>query len=751
LGEDHPDTAIGYTGLASNLDAQGRYAEAQPLYERALAILRKALGEDHPDAAWSYNNLAFNLNALGRYAEAEKNWTRAAVAFEKLRGRIALTGLGRAATAARISPFPPLACMLSQRGAMIEAWSSYEQDLARGLLDDLSARHARRISDEDRRREQQLFAQLSRLDTLAERLVGRPAANPQQVAARGKLTQERIEAQAAWSAFEQHLQDAYGVAEGKVFDLGHIQARLAADAALVCWLDLKTQPKAASPKGDHWACVVRHTGAPMWMRIFGTGPDRSWTKADDDRPGQVRKLLSGGSSPGWQKPLAELAQQRFGPLDDALQAQSDLPALKHLIILPSPALAGIPVEALLEARPKGAPRYLVSYAPSGTMFAWLQERRRADEVKAAQPRRLLALGDPVPPPSDEPLEPAPKPPDHGLLVRAVQPGSNAAHAGIQPGDVLLAYAGTKLATRDDLQKQVQAADPKAAGIAVAVWRQGKTFELTLNSGSLGVQLQTKPAAELILAQREGDALLRRTRGARFDRLPGTRREVQAIADLFEHKDVFLGSDASEQRLDDLRIQDKLSLYSVVHLAAHGKMDDLIPMNSRLILSQDCLLDPTRISTPDQPFYDGTVTAGEVLSTWKLNAELVVLSACQSGLGRSSGGEGFVGFAQALFLAGGRSLVLSLWEVDDRATALLMTRFYQNWLGKRPGLAVPLPKAEALREAKAWLRGLTSEAVDAELQQIARGIPRAKRGQPVAGHPFEHPHYWAGFILMGDPN
>jgi CHAT domain-containing protein len=175
------------------------------------------------------------------------------------------------------------------------------------------------------------------------------------------------------------------------------------------------------------------------------------------------------------------------------------------------------------------------------------------------------------------------------------------------------------------------------------------------------------------------------------------------------------------------------------------------MNSRLFLSQDRLPDPTKIAAFDQPFYDGTLTAGEVMSTWKLDAELVVLSACQSGLGRSSGGEGFVGFAQALFLAGGRSLVLSLWEVDDRATSLLMTRFYQNWLGKRRGLVQPLPKAEALREAKAWLRGLTAEAVDAELKPIARGIPRAKRGQPIAGHPFEHPHYWAGFILMGDPH
>jgi hypothetical protein len=726
--------------VAFNLNAQGRYAEALPFCERARTIWRRVLGEDHPDTAKSYNNVAANLSAQAHYAEAETNWTVAAAAFDKLRGRIAHAGLDRAGTAARISPLPPLACMLVRRGARGEAWCRYEQNLARGLLDDLSARHTRRISDEDRRREQQLFARLNRLDTLAETLAARPASNPQQVAAREKLTQERIEAQAAWTAFQQHLLDAYGVAEGKVFDLVRIQAQLPVDAALVGWLELQTSPKSADPKGDHWACVVRCTGVPVWIRIEGTGSDWAWTKADDDRPGQVRKILSEGSSSAWHEPLAELAKQRVGPLEAVLQPHGDWPAVTRLIILPSPALAGIPVETLLEARPKESPRYLVSYAPSGTMFAWLRERPREDQGKRAPPRRLLALGDPLPPLTNQPNEPAPRLPDHGLLVRVVHPGSSAAKAGIQTGDVLLAYARTKLANGGDLQKQVQGANPKAAGIAVTVWRDGKTLDLTLKPGPLGVQVETKPAAEAILAQREGDALLRRTRGSAFTRLPGTRREVQAIAALFDQKELFLGSDASEQLLDDLRAHDKLSQFSVIHLAAHGKMDDLIPMNSRLLLSQDRLPDPSAATAMDQPYYDGTLTAGEVLSSWKLHAELVTLSACQSGLGRSSGGEGFVGFAQASFLAGGRSLVLSLWEVNDRATSLLMTRFYENWLGKRADLTHPLSKAEALREAKAWLRGLSSQQVDGELDRITRGKIVTDAAKPVATYPFAHPHY-----------
>jgi CHAT domain-containing protein len=247
-------------------------------------------------------------------------------------------------------------------------------------------------------------------------------------------------------------------------------------------------------------------------------------------------------------------------------------------------------------------------------------------------------------------------------------------------------------------------------------------------------------------------LIRRTRGASFDPLLGSRQEVQAIAGLFERSDVHLGSDVSEQSLESLRAKGDLGSFAVIHLATHGKIDDLSPMNSNLLLSQDKLPDPTAARSLDEPVYDGILTAGEVMGTWKLNAELVTLSACSSGLGRQSGGEGFVGFAQAFFLAGSRSLLVSLGEVDDRATSLLMTRFYQNWLGKRPGLAKLLSKAEALQEARVWLRGLTGTDVKRELNQIARGPLETRPGPPpVEGHPFAHPHYWAGFILIGDPN
>ncbi len=430
---------------------------------------------------------------------------------------------------------------------------------------------------------------------------------------------------------------------------------------------------------------------------------------------------------------------------------ADQPAVRHLIVLPSQAMAGIPIEALSEARPQGAPRYLVSYAPSGTLLAWLRERCREDRARPAQPRRLLALGDPVPPTRDGPQPSTPVPPDPGLLVQRVARGLNADQAGIRADDVLLRYAGIPLATRADLQKCVQAGDHKAAGVVVTVWRVGQTFERTLRPGPLGVVLSDGPAREALLARREADDVLRRTRGAAFTRLPGSAREVEAIAGLFGQAEVHLGSDASEQTLETLRADDGLAAFAVIHLAAHGQVNDLSPMNSRLLLSQDRLPDPMAPGSLDGPAYDGILTAGEVLSTWKLKAELVTLSACESGLGRPSGGEGYVGFAQAFFLAGARSLIVSLWEVDDRATSLLMTRFYQNWLGKRPGLDRPLSKADALREAKAWLSHLSGPEVDRELESITRGGLKSRSRRPAEDHPFAHPHDWAGFILLGDPD
>jgi len=102
---------------------------------------------------------------------------------------------------------------------------------------------------------------------------------------------------------------------------------------------------------------------------------------------------------------------------------------------------------------------------------------------------------------------------------------------------------------------------------------------------------------------------------------------------------------------------------------------------------------------------------------QLTADLVVLSACQTGLGNLRQAEGSVGLQRAFLAKGARSVLVSLWSVDDRATRLLMERFYAHWLGG----ASPVSKAEALRRAQGDLRR-------------------------TAG--YAHPRYWAAFQLVG---
>jgi CHAT domain-containing protein/tetratricopeptide (TPR) repeat protein len=156
-------------------------------------------------------------------------------------------------------------------------------------------------------------------------------------------------------------------------------------------------------------------------------------------------------------------------------------------------------------------------------------------------------------------------------------------------------------------------------------------------------------------------------------LPGAEQEANAIANLF--KTQFLtGNQATETE-----VTKRLSQARLIHLATHGLFDNTQGLNSSIALA------PGNKSNEKS---DGLLTAGEILDL-KLNAELVVLSACDTGRGRISG-DGVIGLSRSLISAGVPSVLVSLWSVPDAPTASLMTEFYQN-IGKQD-------KAQALRQA-----------------------------------------------------
>src|SRR5208337_4255177 len=161
-----PDTATSYNNVAGNLKDQGKYAQAQPLFEKALEIRRRLLTDEHPDTALSYNNVAGNLNSQGKYAEARDRWLSAVKSLNKARLRVAFTGLERAGAEQPVRP--ALAAVLARLGQSAEAWQTLEEDLARGLLDELAARQDRRLTPAERVRLGELTAALERLDRLVE-------------------------------------------------------------------------------------------------------------------------------------------------------------------------------------------------------------------------------------------------------------------------------------------------------------------------------------------------------------------------------------------------------------------------------------------------------------------------------------------------------------------------------------------------------------------------------------------------------
>jgi len=724
FGEGLPETGLCSNNLGANLKAQRRYAEADPFLRKALSIMQRSKGENHPDTATCYSNLAFNCHALGLLEESIRYWTAASDISERVRFRASATGLERALKS-QPSPDAAFAMTLATLGRPLDGWTRWEASLAKGLLDDLSARQLRPFTLEERQRESEILDKLQHVEEQVSRLIGSQprteaddhrleALRGQQGTLRGQFIQFKTELDARYQTFSSNP-----------LDIERIQAVIPSDSVLVGWLDVPPL---------HWACLVQKSGNPSWVKIRGTGKDDSWTNDDDERPGTLRTALT-NRHPDWLQVAKTLARQRIGPL------RPHLNRVKHLVVLPSPALAGVPIEVLVAAQPADAPRLTVSYAPSGTIFARLAQTRSTP----AGPPRLLALGDPAYPPA-EPEKTPPPPPAHGLVLLDVQPNGVADLAGLKTDDVLLDYNGTALKAAGDLKTVSPEAGAKR--IPVKFWRHGEVRTGEVAAGKLGIQLDaTRTAAQVLLAQRAAEEVLKPlTRGAAWERLPGTQCEVNAIAALFpkERVTTLLEKQATESALQRMAQTGELKTYRLLHFATHGKANPNVAMSSALILAPD----PDRSADSLALDTDGQITAQQIVNTWDLDADLVVLSACETGLGRYAGGEGYLGFTQALFVKGARSVVLSLWKVDDRATSLLMRRFYENLLGKREDGKAPMPKAEALSEAKAWLR--TQSAED---DPTTRSEPRKSfkgKHQPAISR-FDHPYYWAGFILIGDPN
>jgi CHAT domain-containing protein len=169
-------------------------------------------------------------------------------------------------------------------------------------------------------------------------------------------------------------------------------------------------------------------------------------------------------------------------------------------------------------------------------------------------------------------------------------------------------------------------------------------------------------------------------------------EAETIAKDFPKAKVLVRKEATKTAFTSLGPQ-----FSHIHFATHGRFDPDQPLQSGLLLAKDGRS-------------NGFLSLGELYSL-RLQADLVTLSACETGLGKVRNGDDVVGLTRGFLYAGSNTIVASLWEVDDQATSYLMQQFYADLKTNNKG--------EALRQA-----------------------------QLAARKKFNHPFYWAAFQLTG---
>ena len=176
-------------------------------------------------------------------------------------------------------------------------------------------------------------------------------------------------------------------------------------------------------------------------------------------------------------------------------------------------------------------------------------------------------------------------------------------------------------------------------------------------------------------------------GLRIPRLPGTRTEAERIVALSADSRKILDFEANRETVASAQ----LSQYRIIHFATHGFADSRHPDLSGIVLS---------MFDKDGKPQDGFLRAHEIFNL-NLPAELVVLSACQTGLGAEVRGEGLVGLTRGFMYAGAARVVVSLWSVNDRATSELMVKFYEKMLkqGMRPAEALRAAQVEMWKDEK----------------------------------------------------
>ncbi len=705
-GREHPYTLTSVNNLAELYQAQGRYSEAEPLLRRALEASERVLGREHPQTLVRVNNLAGLFFTQG-------DWTRAAQFLRRSTAGIAgrtqrdATVTGQAATGKkeseveqnsqqfwilvkavyRLAPQGHTPDEVSSRemfqtaqwAAGSEAAKSLAQMSARGAKNDPAlaalARERQDMVVEWRKRDAQRNEWLGNAPDKRD-----PKAEAENNAKLAGIDARIGEIDKQLAA---EFPDYAALASPAPAAVDEVQAQLRADEALVLFLDT---PKAEAAPEETFIWVVTKSDI-RWVRsALGTGAlarevaalrcgldasawekSRSFSRTHVVQPASAsgascqvllgQDMLSSGLLPFDLVRAHALYTALFGQVEDLIQG-------KQLLIVPSGPLTALPFQALVTEKPDAAiPQDVAGYAKA----KWLGQRQSISVLPAVSSLKAL---------------------------RRHAGKSSAPSPYIGFGNPLL--TGESGNDRSAWAVQWCKAPEDERELAASARRLARPFTELYQTGS-GV-------ADVEVLRRQPP-------------LPDTADELCAVARLTgaAPDSVYLGPRATEAKVKTLSQQGELAKVRVIHFATHGLVAGETQEIARARKAEPAmLLTPPQTASEED---DGLLTATEVAAL-KLDADWVILSACNTAAGGEKGAEALSGLARAFFYAGARALLVSHWYVNSAATVELITRAFGE-MQADPAIG----RAEAMRRAMGIL--------------IAQGGMNA------------HPAFWAPFAVAGE--
>jgi CHAT domain-containing protein/Tfp pilus assembly protein PilF len=763
LGKEHPDVASSLNNLAMLYAEKGDSAEAESLYQRALEIRKKAVGPEHPAIAESLNNLANLYNGKGDYEGAESLHQRALVIFEKAYGpehpRVAAS-------------LHNLAAIYREKGDYAKSEALYQRtlDIRRKMLgpehldfaDSLNNLAALYRTRGEYLRAEPLYHQAL---VIWERALGPEHPNvahclnnlSRLYTAKGEVAQAVNFQSRAFALSEHHI--AINLATGSERQKLAYLATLSAQGEQALSLQAHTTPNDLTARGLAAAIILQRKGRVLEAMSDNFAALRSRFNAKDqalldqfkDASAHLARLVLNGpqrmSPADHQKQIKDLEDQKekleaeISHRSDEFRAQSQPVTLETIraaipdnaALIEFAAYRPFNAKAAKDDQAYGEPRYVAYILRQLGEIQWkeLGEAKVIDSAidalrKALRDRErqdVKHLARAVDEKVMQPLRPLLGDTTHLL----VSPDGTlnlipfAALVDEQGRYMVERYSINYLTSGRDLLRLQVARESRSDPLVVAAPAFGEPE--VARAGEADAP-KSRPQARA--GTRQGVTTATDLSSVYFPPLGGAAEEARAIKLRFPKATVLTGARATETSLK------QAAAPQILHVSTHGFFLEDQPMkiegtrgdgDLRAIIANVKIENPLlrsglalaganlRKSEGD----DGVLTAMEAAGLNLWGTKLVVLSACDTGVGEVKTGEGVYGLRRALVLAGAETQVMSLWPVSDYVTRELMATYYD-------GLKRGLGRGEALRQAQLKM------------------LRRANR---------HHPFYWASFIQSGE--